>query len=80
MSSEMEVPKRAEDRLESSTTTRARLGKVDTFDGAPSDVWAWWSGLGEACLSERRNGEREKVGSLRKVEEPGIEVRCRPVR
>lgn len=88
VSSEMGVPNRADDRLESSTTTRAKLGKVETFDevaeleeeGPPSAVWAVWSGFGEACLSERRNGEREKVGSLRNVDEPGIEVRCRPVR
>lgn len=79
-SSEIEVPNSADDRLESSTTTRAKLGNDETLDDdVPSAIWAR-SGFVEACLSERRNGEREKLGSRRKVLEPGIEVRCRPVR
>lgn len=79
------VPKRAEESDESSTTTRASDGKVD-----PREVdelaallallaSAMGSGEGDDPLSVLRNGERVRVGSLRNVDEPGRDARCRPV-
>jgi hypothetical protein len=71
---EIDVPKRADERELSSTTTRAREGNAELL----RDRVSVSCGGGEAVFSARRNGERVRVGRRRKVDEPGREARCRP--
>lgn len=69
----MGVPKSADDNELSSTTTLARLGNDELEVGGSVG-----SGVADAPFSERRKGDRVRVGKRRKVEEPGIDERCRP--
>jgi hypothetical protein len=80
-SSEM-VPKSAEEKEESSTTTLARLGNDDKLGkdvvsvGAAADSEV----VDAACFSARRNGDLVSVGSRRNVDEAERVGRLRPGR